>query len=194
MAVVGDGREPSVRGYAPGVNLPNTITGARIALVPVFLFFAYGDTTAAAVVAFVVFGIASASDSLDGYLARRHETDSRLGQFLDPLADKLLVGAALVALVDTRAFPLWAALVIGAREIAVQILRTTIVRGGGSLPASPAAKLKTAVQIGMVAWWLLPWGDRSWIHWGWLIAAVITTLWSGAEYVVRAERVKEAAR
>jgi CDP-diacylglycerol---glycerol-3-phosphate 3-phosphatidyltransferase len=176
------------------MNLPNAVTAGRIALVPLFLVFAYGHSAASAVAAFVVFGIASASDSLDGYLARRHEADSRLGQFLDPLADKLLVGAALVALVDTREFPLWAALVIGAREIAVQILRTSIVRGGGSLPASRAAKLKTTIQIGMVAWWLLPWEQVTWSHWAWLAAALASTLWSGAEYLVRAERVKEGAR
>jgi CDP-diacylglycerol--glycerol-3-phosphate 3-phosphatidyltransferase len=178
----------------PVMTLPNTITAARVALVPVFLIFAYGDSTSSAVAAFIVFGIASASDSLDGYIARRREADSQLGQFLDPLADKLLVGAALVALVDTRDFPLWAALVIGAREVVVQILRTRIVRGGGTLPASRAAKLKTTIQIGMVAWWLLPWDAISWPHWAWLGAALASTLWSGGEYIVKAERPKEAVR
>ncbi|MEA2499289.1 MAG: CDP-diacylglycerol---glycerol-3-phosphate 3-phosphatidyltransferase, partial [Actinomycetota bacterium] len=141
------------------MNLPNAITISRIALVPVFLVLAYRDSTEAAVAAFAVFLIASLSDSLDGYLARKNNTISRLGQFLDPLADKLLVGAALVVLVDTRDFPLWAALVIGFREVAVQILRTSIVSGGGTLPASKVAKAKTVVQISMVCWWLLPWED-----------------------------------
>ncbi|MEA2460350.1 MAG: CDP-diacylglycerol---glycerol-3-phosphate 3-phosphatidyltransferase [Actinomycetota bacterium] len=170
------------------MNLPNTITIARIVLVPVFLVLAYGDSTAAAVGAFVVFLVASLSDSLDGYLARKNETISRMGQFLDPLADKLLVGAALVVLVDTRDFPLWAALLIALREVAVQILRTSIVSGGGNLPASSVAKAKTVLQISMVCWWLLPWAGPNVGHWLYLTAALIVTFWSGFEYFIRAEK------
>jgi CDP-diacylglycerol--glycerol-3-phosphate 3-phosphatidyltransferase len=169
------------------MNLPNSITLVRIALVPVFLVLAFRDTTAAAVGAFSVFLAASLSDFVDGYLARKHGTISRMGQFLDPLADKLLVGAALVVLVGTRSFPLWAALLIGLREVAVQILRTQIVSGGGSLPASRVAKSKTFLQITMVGWWLLPWADTNLVHWVLLTAALATTLWSGAEYFKRAE-------
>jgi CDP-diacylglycerol--glycerol-3-phosphate 3-phosphatidyltransferase len=171
------------------MNLPNWITVARIGLVPVFLVLAYGDSGSAAVGAFATFAVASISDSLDGYLARRGDLVSRLGQFLDPLADKLLVGAALIALVSTRDFPVWAALVIAAREVAVQWLRTRIVRGGGALPASRAAKLKTLIQVGMVSWWLLPWDARNAGHWLWVGAALVWTMWSGAEYFLhRAEK------
>lgn len=174
------------------MNLPNSITLARIALVPVFLVVAYGDSTASAVIAFTTFLVASVSDFVDGYLARKHQAVSRTGQFLDPLADKLLVGAALIVLVATRAFPLWAALVIAAREIAVQILRTRIVASGATLPASTAAKAKTFIQIGMVSWWLLPF-DVSVMHWLSLAAALAATLWSGAEYFFYA-RVREVVR
>jgi CDP-diacylglycerol--glycerol-3-phosphate 3-phosphatidyltransferase len=170
------------------MNLPNTITVARIGLVPVFLLLAYAEGRDAAIGAFVVFLVASLSDSLDGYLARKNNTISRVGQFLDPLADKLLVGAALVVLVDTRTFPLWAALVIAFREIAIQILRTSIVSGGGDLPASKVAKAKTVVQITMVCWWLLPWSDTNVGHWLLLAGAIATTLWSGAEYFIRSEK------
>jgi CDP-diacylglycerol---glycerol-3-phosphate 3-phosphatidyltransferase len=172
------------------MTLPNAITIARIALVPVFWVLAYARGDATAVASFAVFVVASLSDSLDGYLARRDGTSTRAGEFLDPLADKLLVGAALVVLVDLRDFPLWAALVIGAREVAVQVLRVSIVRDGGTLPASRVAKTKTAVQIGMVGWWLLPW-ETSAAHWLWLVAALLTTLWSGAEYFVRYRQTKE---
>jgi CDP-diacylglycerol--glycerol-3-phosphate 3-phosphatidyltransferase len=172
------------------MTLPNAITIARIALVPVFWVLAYARGDATAVASFAVFVVASLSDSLDGYLARRDGTSTRAGEFLDPLADKLLVGAALVVLVDLRDFPLWAALVIGAREIAVQVLRVSIVRDGGTLPASRVAKTKTAVQIGMVGWWLLPWETTA-AHWLWLVAALLTTLWSGAEYFVRYRQTKE---
>jgi CDP-diacylglycerol--glycerol-3-phosphate 3-phosphatidyltransferase len=175
------------------VNLPNWITVGRIILIPFFLVISYGDSDTLAVAAFVVFVVASASDRLDGYVARRQNLVSRTGAWLDPLADKLLVGAALVVLVDTRSFPLWAALIIGVREVAVLLLRTKIVSSGGALPASPAAKTKTVVQLGMVSWWLLPWNDVGWAHWVWLGAALVTTLWSGAEYFRRAEHATEVA-
>ena len=174
------------------MNLPNGITVARIALVPVFLFLAYQESGAMRVASFFVFLVASASDIVDGYLARRHETVSRVGKFLDPLADKLLVGAALVVLVDARSFPLWAALVIAAREAAVQVLRIRIVRTGADMPASFAAKMKTFSQLAMVSWWLLPWDERNLGHWALLAFAVGTTVWSGAEYFLRA-RGKAAA-
>lgn len=167
------------------MNLPNAITVGRILMVPAFVLLAYLDSEAAAVAAFFVFGIASASDAVDGYLARRHGTISRVGKFLDPLADKLLVGAALVVLVDERDFPLWAALAIGVREIAVQILRVQVVRGGRDMPASAAAKAKTASQIAMVGWWLLPWNDKNVAHWALMALAVVTTVWSGIEYFVK---------
>lgn len=172
------------------MSLPNAITFARIALVPMFVVLAYVEGSSAAVGAFAVFVTASLSDSLDGYLARRHGTESRLGKFLDPLADKLLVGAALFVLVDDRFFPLWAAILIAIREIAVQVLRTSIVRRGGDLPASTTAKAKTVLQIVMVGWWLLP-IEVGPFHWVLLVAALAATLWSGAEYF-RALRTREA--
>lgn len=170
------------------MNLPNAITVARIALVPIFVVFAYSDTTGGAVAAFVLFLVASLSDFLDGYLARRSGIITRAGEFLDPLADKLLVGAALWALVDTRGFPLWAALLIAAREVVIQILRIRIVDAGGTLPASSLAKLKTVVQIVMVCWWLLPWESRSAIHSVLMLAAIAVTVASGVEYFTSRRR------
>lgn len=167
------------------MNLPNSITFARIALVPVFLVFAFGDSDADQLTALTVFVVASLSDSLDGYLARRSGTITTLGQFVDPLADKLLVGAALVVLVADEGFPLWAALVIAVREVAVQVLRITRTSGGRTMPASPFAKAKTATQLGMVSWWLLPWESTNPGHWAWIAAALLTTTVSGLEYFVR---------
>lgn len=174
------------------MNLPNAITVARVGMVPVFVVLAYGDTDRAVIGSLVVFGVASLSDLVDGYLARRWDITTPFGEWADPLADKLLVGAALVVLVDLRAFPLWAALVVAAREIVVQILRAFIVKYGGALPASPAAKLKTLLQIGMVGWWLAPWGTMNAGHWVWVAAVLVTTLWSGIDYVLGYERTKEA--
>ncbi len=174
------------------MNLPNAITFARVALVPVFLVAAYRDTDAAQLTALVVFVVASLSDSLDGYLARRSGTITRLGQFADPLADKLLVGAALVVLVADEGFPLWAALVIAVREVAVQVLRITRTTGGRTMPASPFAKAKTATQLGMVSWWLLPWASTNAGHWLWIAATLLTTTVSGFEYFARPRPAQNA--
>ena len=175
------------------MNLPNAITFARVALVPVFLVFAYGDSDSAELGALAVFLVASLSDLVDGYLARRHGTITRFGQFADPLADKLLVGAALVALVGDEGFPLWAALVIAVREVAVQILRIRRTTGGRTMPASQFAKAKTAPQIAMVSWWLIPWASINPGHWAWVAAALATTVASGWEYFTRSPAPVEAA-
>ena len=171
---------------------PNAITIGRVLLVPVFVVLAYGSETQA-IAALIVFGVASLSDFVDGYLARKWQLTSSFGEWADPLADKLLVGAALIVLVDLRAFPLWAALVIAAREVIVQVLRAVIVRRGGALPASPAAKLKTMLQIGMVGWWLVPWEKMTTMHWVWVGAVLVATVWSGFDYFAGYARTKEAA-
>ena len=174
------------------MNWPNAITVARVLLVPVFVVLAYADSDAAVIASLVVFGVASLSDFVDGYLARRWNITSAFGEWADPLADKLLVGAALVVLVDLRTFPLWAALVIAVREVVVSVLRAIIVKRGGALPASPAGKLKTMLQIGMVGWWLAPWGTVNGVHWVWLGAVLLATLWSGTDYVLGYARMQEA--
>ena len=174
------------------MNLPNAITVARLFMVPVFIYLAYAGTQATQVGAFAVFVIASLSDSLDGYLARRQGIVTKLGEFLDPLADKILVLAALVVLVEQREFPLVIAVIILIREIAVQLLRNRIVSGGGTLPASVAAKAKTVLQIVMVSFWLLPL-EIGVAHWVLLGAALMVTLWSGGEYFVRYNKAKERA-
>jgi CDP-diacylglycerol--glycerol-3-phosphate 3-phosphatidyltransferase len=178
------------------LNWANVVTIGRIALIPVFVYFMYAGevrdgeaaTRLGPWVAIVVFALAAVSDSLDGYLARRYERITALGQFLDPLADKLLVGAALVTLVMLRGFPAWAAIIIVVREIAVSMLRSAALRRGRSMPASWSGKLKTATQIPTVMLWLLP---RS----GWVapvqdaavVVAVALTVISGVQYFARSK-------
>jgi CDP-diacylglycerol--glycerol-3-phosphate 3-phosphatidyltransferase len=174
------------------MNLPNSITVARIFMVPAFIVLAYGHSDGAAYGAFAVFFVASISDLIDGYLARKNGKISKTGEFLDPLADKLLIGAALVALVATRDFPLWAAIVIAVREVGILALRTRIVSTGGRLPASRGAKAKTVVQLCMVSWWVLPWGSRNAMHWIWLALALGVTLYTGAEYLASARSSAKA--
>ncbi|HVL64384.1 MAG TPA: CDP-diacylglycerol--glycerol-3-phosphate 3-phosphatidyltransferase [Actinomycetota bacterium] len=173
------------------MNAPNLVTITRILMVPLFVVLGYGKSAAAATAAFAVFLVASLSDSLDGYLARRGNLESRFGAFLDPLADKLLVGAALFVLVDTRAFPWWAAAIVAVREVAVQVLRTRIVNGGGTLPASRRAKEKTFLQVLMVCWWLWPWDDVTLAHGAITAITLVWTVWTGAEYFAARRDVEE---
>jgi CDP-diacylglycerol---glycerol-3-phosphate 3-phosphatidyltransferase len=180
------------------MNWANFVTAIRIMLAPVFVYFMYAGggrgfdsaSKAGSVIAFVVFAVAAASDSLDGFLARRHNMVTRLGQFLDPAADKLLVGAALVTLVALRGFPLWAAVVIAFREVAVSLLRSLAMRRGGSLPASPSGKLKTAAQIPTVMLWLL--ARRGWVATVQDVSvylAVAVTVASGIQYFARVRSI-----
>lgn len=133
------------------------------------------------------------SDRLDGTLARRHGT-TRSGAFLDPLADKALVLAALAALAELGVFPWWPVAVIALREVAMSAFRTFAGRRGVSIPARPAAKLKTLVQDFAVGFAV--WPVTAHVHGlaeGVLYLAVALTLATGAEYVVDGRRVLRQA-
>jgi CDP-diacylglycerol---glycerol-3-phosphate 3-phosphatidyltransferase len=183
-------------------NLANVITIARILLIPVFLVLLlsgipepYGDIAAAA-----VFILAAATDKLDGYVARRNKQITTLGQFLDPLADKLLIAAALIALVSQGRIAAWVAMLIIGREIAVSVLRIVGVSQGVSIPADKYGKLKTVLQIVYVVYVLVP-TDKiaELIHVStdvavviqWILAAVVVvvTLASGVRYFMNARGV-----
>jgi CDP-diacylglycerol--glycerol-3-phosphate 3-phosphatidyltransferase len=149
----------------------------------------------ASYVAAVVFAVGAATDGLDGYLARRHDSRTRTGQWLDPLADKVLVAAPVITLAALGAFPVWAAVVIVAREIGISLLRVVLGLRGRAMPASPSAKLKTSVQLTAIALYILPLGP-AWdgVKLGVLIAAVVLTVWTGMQYVVRAAAWLRASR
>ena len=144
----------------------------------------------AAYLAAALFVVAGVTDGLDGYLARRHASVTRLGQWLDPLADKALITAPIVALVIVGDFPLWAAAVIVVREFAVSVLRAWLGTRGRAMPASLWGKVKTAAQLLVVLLYLLP--DLSEpardVRFWFLIAAVALTVWSGLDYLRRALR------
>jgi CDP-diacylglycerol--glycerol-3-phosphate 3-phosphatidyltransferase len=184
------------------LNLANVITIARILLIPVFLVLLlsgmpqpYGDIAAAA-----VFILAAATDKLDGYVARRSQQVTTLGQFLDPLADKLLIAAALIALVGQGRIAAWVATLIIVREVAVSVLRIVGVSQGVSIPADKYGKLKTVLQIVYVVYVLVP-TERiaELIHVSTTVAiiiqgilagvVVIVTLVSGVRYFMNARGV-----
>ncbi len=159
-------------------------------MTPVLVLLILSPSRAAAYVAAALFVVAAASDSVDGYLARRYEITSRLGQWLDPVADKILVTAPIVTLTAVGRFPLWAAAVIVAREFAVSVLRAWLGTGGRAMPASWWGKVKTAAQMLAVLLYLLPdlGSGVEDIRLGILVAAVVLTVYSGLDYFVRAIR------
>jgi CDP-diacylglycerol--glycerol-3-phosphate 3-phosphatidyltransferase len=136
------------------MNLPNTLTLARIFLVPLLVVVLLTKFPAPElfglpkeVVAALIFGLAALTDWLDGHLARRRGQVTTLGQLLDPLADKLLITAALVSLVQMSLVPAWMAAVIIGRELAVTGLRSLAQSRGVIMPASSLGKLKMTAQI-----------------------------------------------
>jgi CDP-diacylglycerol---glycerol-3-phosphate 3-phosphatidyltransferase len=149
---------------------------------------------AAAVAAAAVFVFGALTDGLDGYLARRYEGATRVGQWLDPLADKILVTTPIVAMTVIGRFPLWATLVIVLREFAVSLLRAWLGSRGVGMPASPWGKAKTAVQMILVPLYLLPLEDADVVRTVVLWIAVVLTVWSGLDYLLRAPRRAPSAR
>jgi len=146
------------------MNLPNGLTVARIFLVPVLVSVLLTKFEGRLVlglpvelVAAAIFGIASFTDWLDGYLARRRKQVTALGQMLDPLADKLLISATLVSLVQLDLAPAWMVGVIIGREIAVTGLRNLAYSRGVSMPASGLGKLKMASQVTAILLLILGW-------------------------------------
>jgi CDP-diacylglycerol---glycerol-3-phosphate 3-phosphatidyltransferase len=115
-----------------------------------------------------------------------------VGQWLDPLADKILVTAPVIALTATGRFPVWATVIIVLREFAVSLLRAWLGARGVSMPASPWGKVKTAVQMVLVPLYLLPLEGVAGLRLAALWIAVVLTLWSGLDYFLKAARPREA--
>jgi CDP-diacylglycerol--glycerol-3-phosphate 3-phosphatidyltransferase len=158
-------------------------------LAPVLIVLVLSGDDAAGTIAAVVFVFGALTDGLDGYLARRYTGSTRIGVWLDPLADKILVSAPIIALSVTGEFPAWAAAVIVGRELAVSLLRAWLGTRGVGMPASPWGKAKTAVQMLLVPLYLLPLGAGADMAKRVVLAlAVALTLWSGLDYFLRAGR------
>ena len=167
------------------MNLPNRVTLVRIFLIPVFvavviLRVPYGDYIAAA-----IFILAASTDGLDGYIARKRKMVTNLGKLMDPLADKLLVSAALIVLTDLHRLPAWVTLIIIGREFAVTGLRALAVADGVIIAASWLGKVKTVTQIvAIVALFFI--GDLPHpLAYTAVTVAVFFTLWSGWDYFYR---------
>ena len=168
------------------MNIPNSLTLFRILLVPVFVVALSTKMRLGVFLALAIFVIAALTDSLDGYLARKWHQVTKLGIILDPLADKLLVTAALVSLVELQVLEGWIAIVIIGREFAVSGLRIVKASEGEVMPASRFGKIKTIVQIVAIIWILMEmlFAPLKALDLGMKVmyAAVVLTLLSGAEY------------
>lgn len=168
------------------MNLPNQLTLARIFLVPVFLLVVslnipHGDLLAAA-----VFILAASTDGLDGYFARKNKMITRFGKIMDPVADKLLVTAALVSLVGLQNLPAWVAVIIIGREFAVSGLRTLAAAEGNVIAASKLGKYKTISQIvAIVVMFLTGLPFYPYLGQTAMAVAVIFTIWSGIDYYTK---------
>ncbi|ACU39612.1 CDP-diacylglycerol/glycerol-3-phosphate3-phospha tidyltransferase [Actinosynnema mirum DSM 43827] len=177
----------------PVLNIANVLTMSRLVLVPVFLlalFAGSGHDTQWRLAAFAVFVVASVTDHVDGNLARKYGLITDFGKIADPIADKALTGAALVGLSILGDLAWWVTVVIAVREIGVTLLRFWVIRHG-VIPASRGGKAKTLVQIFAIGFYVLPLPG-----WGQLVAqvtmglAVLLTVVTGVDYVVRAVRLR----
>lgn len=173
---------------------------ARIALVPVFialLFWDSGSNPWWRAAAAAVFVIAAATDRLDGHLARSRNLVTEFGKLLDPIADKLLIGSALVALGMLGDVPWWVVLVILVREVGITVWRLVLVRNG-VIPASRGGKIKTVLQIIAIGLFILPlWlmpAAVTLFAWLMMSIAIGVTVITGLDYVISGWRMGRDAR
>lgn len=185
------------------LNLPNILTLARIAAVPVVLVLLLSDSRASGVWAAAIFGIAAVTDFIDGWLARKWGVVTILGKFLDPLADKLIVMVALIMLIPLDRVPAWAVFLILAREMVVTGLRSIASSEGIVIDASDLGKYKTIYQMVAIPGLMLHY-DFNWffgLEWGifqvnmhnfgifFFYIAFALTLYSGYDYLQKFFRV-----
>ncbi len=164
------------------VNLPNVLTLVRILLVPVLVVALLAEATHGDIIAAGVFALASVTDMMDGYIARSRGQITTFGKLMDPIADKLLVVAALVSLVSLDRLAAWVAMVIIAREFAVTATRMAATQQGVVIAANGWGKAKTIVQVQAI-FFLIAMGTPTplWVD-IWVYVAVGITVASGVDY------------
>ncbi len=181
----------------PTLNVANMLTLSRLALVPLFigaLFAGDGSDTVWRSIATALFAVASLTDQVDGWVARKYGLITDFGKIADPIADKALIGAALVGLSILGELPWWVTAVIAAREIGVTLLRFWVIRHG-VIPASRGGKAKTLAQIAAIVLYLLPLPDGvEPVRWVLMGFALVLTVATGLDYVFRAVKLRRTAR
>jgi CDP-diacylglycerol---glycerol-3-phosphate 3-phosphatidyltransferase len=173
------------------LNLPNVLTVIRILLVPVLVVALLGEA-GNDLLAALVFAAASATDALDGYLARSRNAITSFGKLMDPVADKLLVIAALFALVSLDRLQAWIAMVIVTRELAVTVTRMAATAQGVIIPAAGLGKIKTMVQVAAIFFLIAFDPTPLWVDLL-VYAAVAVTVVSGVDYFFGLRRMLREA-
>lgn len=179
------------------VNVPNALTLMRILLVPVVVVALLDETPNGDLLAAIVFALASVTDFVDGWIARSRNVVTTFGKLMDPVADKLLVVAALVSLVSLDRLAAWVAMVIIARELAVTMTRVAVSADGMVIPANRYGKVKTVVQVAAIFFLIAVDGSPAWLD-ALVYLTVLVTVLSGVEYFfglrrLLAERADAAA-
>jgi CDP-diacylglycerol--glycerol-3-phosphate 3-phosphatidyltransferase len=183
-------------------NVPNLITIVRILLAPLFVWMLLADNGADGALrwwAAILFILAMATDGVDGAIARGRGLVTELGKLLDPIADKILVGGALIAVSILGELPWWVTVVILVREVGITVYRFIVIRAG-VIAASRGGKLKTIVQsvaisMALLPFWVLFTPNEAWVYWfdGILMTlAVILTIFTGLDYLWQAWRGSRA--
>ncbi len=176
------------------MNIANKLTILRVIMIPFFIVFGLIDNVACSYAAMVIFVVASFTDYLDGHLARKMNLVSDFGKFLDPLADKLLVLAALSLLVHRGEVSIWVVYIVVLRELVVTGLRLIAVANGRVIQAGMTGKIKTVIQMIVIILALIPWINDNILKISFSAVTVLDilmyimvaiTLISGTEYVVK---------
>ena len=206
MTTPADGRIDVAPEPAPGArgtavsnwNVANLLTMLRIVLVPLFVLVLVhdgGHDTGWRLAAAGVFFAASATDRLDGEVARRRHLITDFGKIADPIADKALIGAALICLSLRHELWWWVTIAILVREIGITLMRLWVIKYG-VIAASPGGKLKTVLQSLAIFLYVLPLESQAWLEWTATVvmaAALALTVGTGVDYVVRAVRLRAGA-
>jgi CDP-diacylglycerol--glycerol-3-phosphate 3-phosphatidyltransferase len=200
--VIQSGDDTQVRPAQASVwNIANALTISRVALVPVFAWFLLhdgGDSTSYRLLAAGVFSVAAATDRIDGRIARAKGLVTDFGKVSDPIADKALMGMALIGLSLIGLLPWWVTIVVIVREVGVTALRFMVIRHG-VMPASRGGKVKTVLQATAILLYVLPlhvlplsglWQTIAVLLMG---AAVIVTLATGGDYLLRARTLRNTS-
>ena len=185
----------------PLLNAANVLTVVRLVLVPVVVGVVVAGRmtdTGWQLAAGLTFVVASATDYVDGWIARTHNLVTSFGKVADPIADKALTGAALVLLSLYDRLPWWVTVLILVRELGITLMRFVVLKYG-VMPASRGGKLKTVLQAAALLWILAPLASvvgSWWLYGGWVLmgAALAVTLATGADYVVKAIRLRRTSR
>ena len=169
------------------MNLPNKLSIIRVALIPVIVILLYQQSDACRIIAGALFIIASLTDFLDGFIARKYNLVTNFGKFIDPVADKLLVLTTLIMLLHRGQMEAWIIIIILCRELAVDALRLVSVTQGKVIAASPFGKIKTTCQMIMITAAILL-NQAAFSTWYMIIltvAAVVMTLFSAVDYFMK---------